>query len=243
MPASPATPPRAGSARLDWSVPEGTDAVILELGANDMLRGVDPKVTREALEQIVRKRLKARGIEVLLSGMRAAPNLGRGLQRAIRAIYPELAATYGLRLLSVLPRRRRRADSKLESARRPASERGRRSSDDRCMRKSRSAAERARSSCWTSASGTIARPRSADLMIGLSSMPPASFHRSRDPADVGQSLSMLRGGLPGARWIDPENYHVTLALHRRRRRRHRARSRFDARPGAARRRSSCGSTG
>ena len=85
-----------GLARLDWSVPQGTDAVILELGANDMLRGVDPAVTRAALETIVR-RLKARGIEVLLSGMLAAPNLGAGLSRASStAIYPELAAAHDL---------------------------------------------------------------------------------------------------------------------------------------------------
>jgi acyl-CoA thioesterase-1 len=80
-----------GLARLDWSVPAGTDAVILELGANDMLRGFDPKVTREALSEIVR-RLKARNIEVLLCGMRAAPNLGPDYVQAFDAIYPELAA-------------------------------------------------------------------------------------------------------------------------------------------------------
>ena len=80
-----------GLARLDWSVPAGTDAVILELGANDMLRGFNPKVTREALSEIVR-RLKARNIEVLLCGMRAAPNLGPDFVRAFDAIYPELAA-------------------------------------------------------------------------------------------------------------------------------------------------------
>jgi acyl-CoA thioesterase-1 len=79
-----------GLARLDWSVPEGTDAVILELGANDMLRGIDPKVTRAALAEIVR-RLKARHIEVLLCGMRAAPNLGPDYGRAFDAIYPDLA--------------------------------------------------------------------------------------------------------------------------------------------------------
>jgi len=54
-----------GLARLDWSVPQGTDAVIVELGANDALRGTDPKVTREALSDIVTK-LKARKIAVLL---------------------------------------------------------------------------------------------------------------------------------------------------------------------------------
>jgi acyl-CoA thioesterase-1 len=84
-----------GLARLDWSVPEGTDAVILELGANDMLRGVDPKVTRKALEGIV-ARLKARHIAVLLCGMQAQRNLGPDYARAFDAIYPELAAANGL---------------------------------------------------------------------------------------------------------------------------------------------------
>jgi acyl-CoA thioesterase I len=80
-----------GLARLDWSVPEGTDAVIVELGANDMLRGIDPKVTRAALEEIVR-RLKTRHILVLLAGMRAAPNLGPDYGRAFELIYSDLAA-------------------------------------------------------------------------------------------------------------------------------------------------------
>jgi acyl-CoA thioesterase-1 len=84
-----------GLARLDWSVPDGTDAVILELGANDMLRAVDPKVTREALTEIVR-RLKARRIEVLLCGMLASRNLGADYARAFDPIYPELAAANGL---------------------------------------------------------------------------------------------------------------------------------------------------
>jgi acyl-CoA thioesterase I len=80
-----------GLARLDWSVPEGTDAVIVELGANDTLRGIDPKVTRQALEEIVR-RLRGRGIAVLLAGMRAAPNLGPDYGRDFEAIYSDLAA-------------------------------------------------------------------------------------------------------------------------------------------------------
>jgi acyl-CoA thioesterase-1 len=86
-----------GLARLDWSVPDGTDAVILELGANDMLRAVDPKVTREALTGIVR-RLKARGIEVLLCGMLAPRNLGPDYTQAFDSIYPDLAAANGLLL-------------------------------------------------------------------------------------------------------------------------------------------------
>ena len=84
-----------GLARLDWSVPEGTDAVILELGANDMLRGIDPKLTRQALEEIVR-RLSARGVPVLLVGMRAAANLGNDYRRAFEALYSDLAGRYDL---------------------------------------------------------------------------------------------------------------------------------------------------
>jgi acyl-CoA thioesterase-1 len=81
-----------GLARLDWSVPEGTEAVILELGANDMLRGLDPQVTRKALQEILR-RLNERHIEVLLCGMLAAPNLGADYSRAFNGIFPDLAAT------------------------------------------------------------------------------------------------------------------------------------------------------
>lgn len=86
-----------GLARLDWSVPPGTDAVILELGANDMLRGIDPKVTREALDGILR-RLTDRHIAVMLCGMRAAPNLGPDYGQAFDRIYPDLAAKYGVML-------------------------------------------------------------------------------------------------------------------------------------------------
>jgi acyl-CoA thioesterase I len=81
----------AGLARLDWSVPEGTDAVIVELGANDMLLGIDPKVTRAALTEIER-RLTGRNIVVLLAGMRAAPNLGLEYGREFEAIFSDLAA-------------------------------------------------------------------------------------------------------------------------------------------------------
>ncbi len=90
-----------GLGRLDWSVPDGTEAVILGLGANDMLRGVEPAVTRKALETIV-ERLKARGIEVLLAGMLAAPNYGPEYGRAFNPIYPELAEKHGLLLYPFL---------------------------------------------------------------------------------------------------------------------------------------------
>jgi acyl-CoA thioesterase-1 len=79
-----------GLARLDWSVPEGTEAVIVELGANDALRGIDPQVTRKALTEIV-ERLNKRGIEVLLCGMRAPPNMGTAYASAFEAIFTDLA--------------------------------------------------------------------------------------------------------------------------------------------------------
>ena len=84
-----------GLDRLDWSVPDGTDGVILELGANDMLRGIDPAVPRKALDAII-GRLTARGIPVLLAGMRASANLGPDYIARFDAIYPDLARQYGL---------------------------------------------------------------------------------------------------------------------------------------------------
>ena len=85
--------PSGGLARLDWSVPDGTDAVILELGANDGLRGIDPKVTRAALDGILR-RLKERRIAVLFTGMRAPRNMGPAYVQAFDAIFPQLAAAH-----------------------------------------------------------------------------------------------------------------------------------------------------
>jgi acyl-CoA thioesterase I len=83
-----------GLARFDWSVPEGTDAVILELGANDALRGFDPKTTRGALDALLR-RLRERHISVLLCGMLAPRNMGTEYGTAFDAIYPDLAREYG----------------------------------------------------------------------------------------------------------------------------------------------------
>jgi len=83
-----------GLARLDWSVPDGTDAVILELGANDALRGLDPARARANLNEILR-RLAGRHIPVLLAGMRAPPNMGADYAKAFDSIYPDLAAAYG----------------------------------------------------------------------------------------------------------------------------------------------------
>jgi acyl-CoA thioesterase-1 len=86
-----------GLARLDWSVPDGTQLVILELGANDMLRGVAPDIAGKNLDEMMGK-LKQRNIAVLLAGMRAAPNLGADYQTTFDAIFPDLAAKYGVPL-------------------------------------------------------------------------------------------------------------------------------------------------
>jgi len=85
----------AGLDRLDWSVADGTDGVIVELGANDMLRGLDPAVPREAIEAIV-GRLKARGIPVMLAGMYASRNLGKAYVERFDGLYTEIAKEHGL---------------------------------------------------------------------------------------------------------------------------------------------------
>ena len=81
---------QAGLERLDWSVPDGTQGVILELGANDMLRGLDPKTTATTLQTII-DRLRARNIKVFLAGMMAAPSLGPEYGERFNAIFPALA--------------------------------------------------------------------------------------------------------------------------------------------------------
>ncbi|TIW76318.1 MAG: arylesterase, partial [Mesorhizobium sp.] len=74
-----------------------TRLVILELGANDMLRGLSPDIAEKNLDAMLGK-LKQRNIAVLLAGMRAAPNLGADYQKAFDAIYPRLAEKYGVPL-------------------------------------------------------------------------------------------------------------------------------------------------
>lgn len=86
-----------GLARLEWSVPADADIVIVELGANDALRGVDPALTKRSLSEIVAK-LKERGQTVLLAGMLAPRNLGDGYAKKFDAIYPALAAEFGVAL-------------------------------------------------------------------------------------------------------------------------------------------------
>lgn len=82
-----------GLSRLDWSVPDTADLVIVELGANDALRGIAPEITRKNLDEILR-RLTERGQKVVFAGMLAPPNMGADYGRTFNAIYPELAKKY-----------------------------------------------------------------------------------------------------------------------------------------------------
>lgn len=87
----------AGRQRLAWvlnGLGAKPDLVIIELGGNDMLRGIAPAETRANLDAILAE-LKRRGIPVLIAGMLAAPNMGQEYARAFNAIFPALAKTYG----------------------------------------------------------------------------------------------------------------------------------------------------
>lgn len=86
-----------GLERLDWAVGEGVDGVILALGANDMLRGLDPVATEKALGQII-QRVQDRGMRVLLVGMRATPSMGPEYVARFDAIYARLAERHGVSL-------------------------------------------------------------------------------------------------------------------------------------------------
>jgi acyl-CoA thioesterase-1 len=83
-----------GLSRLDWAVQGEPDLVIVALGGNDGLRGIDPADTRRNMDRIV-GRLTERGIPVLVAGMQAPPNMGGDYARAFNAIFPEVAEAHG----------------------------------------------------------------------------------------------------------------------------------------------------
>jgi len=83
-----------GLARLDWALDDSVKAVIVELGANDALRGLPPAQAEAALDQIL-TRLEARHVPVMITGMRAPPNLGPDYAAAFDPIYRRLAAKHG----------------------------------------------------------------------------------------------------------------------------------------------------
>lgn len=82
-----------GLSRLDWALADNPTHVLVELGANDGLRGLDPAMSERNLQQIIEK-LQDAGVEVMLAGMYAPPNLGREYGEAFNGIYPRLAAEY-----------------------------------------------------------------------------------------------------------------------------------------------------
>jgi acyl-CoA thioesterase-1 len=86
-----------GRARLDWTLADEPTHVIVELGANDALRGIDPAMTRENLDAIV-TRLREDGIRVMLAGMYAPPNWGKDYENVFRSIYPDLARKHRVAL-------------------------------------------------------------------------------------------------------------------------------------------------
>jgi acyl-CoA thioesterase I len=86
-----------GAARLSWALNEDVDAVLVELGANDALRGLPPDQAKAALSEIL-KTLKQRNLPTLILGMRAPPNLGPDYGKAFDAIFPDLAAAHGAAL-------------------------------------------------------------------------------------------------------------------------------------------------
>ena len=81
--------------RLDWALPDDADAVIVELGGNDALQGLPPEGTKAALAKLIEK-IQAKGLPVLLAGMEAPRNMGKEYVEALGAIYPDLAAQYGV---------------------------------------------------------------------------------------------------------------------------------------------------
>lgn len=87
----------AGLARLDWSLPDDASAVIIELGGNDALQGLDPAATKAVLETIITQ-VQARGLPILLTGMQAPRNMGKDYVEAFGAIYGDLAARYDVLL-------------------------------------------------------------------------------------------------------------------------------------------------
>jgi acyl-CoA thioesterase I len=87
-----------GLARLDWSVPDGTNLVILELGGNDALRGIAPEITAQNLDAMITG-LNNRNIKIVLAGMLSPPNMGKDYEAKFNAIYPDLAKKYALPLI------------------------------------------------------------------------------------------------------------------------------------------------
>ena len=205
-----------GLARLDWSVPEGTDAVILELGANDMLRGFKPQVTRDALDN---DSAAPEGAPYRGSSLRHA----RGAQsrRRLRPILrdrsiPELAAKYGVLLYPFFldgvagDRSLNQHDGLHPDCRGRGHDRRRYSAESGGTHRPRSRGASVLKGCTSRAISACCACCDSPTRSWAVCVMPRLFTGLEIPRHVGESLAMMRGGLPGARWIDPENYHLTL---------------------------------
>jgi acyl-CoA thioesterase I len=87
-----------GLERLDWSVPDGTKLVVLELGGNDALRGISPGITRDNLDKMI-VRLKERGIAIVLAGMLAPPSMGKDYETGFNSIFADLSQKHQIPLI------------------------------------------------------------------------------------------------------------------------------------------------
>ena len=90
-----------GVSRIDWALADKPQIMILALGGNDMLRGLDPNATRANLEKIIAK-AQAAGVDIVLAGMLAPPNLGADYKNAFDAVFPELAKAHNLLFMPFL---------------------------------------------------------------------------------------------------------------------------------------------
>ncbi|HMQ61675.1 MAG TPA: arylesterase [Flavilitoribacter sp.] len=92
-----------GNERVDWVLDQGVDIFVLELGGNDGLRGIDPKVSYQNLVSIIEKVKKAAPeAKIILAGMEAPPNMGKTYTDEFRSIYPRLAKEFDVRLIPFL---------------------------------------------------------------------------------------------------------------------------------------------
>lgn len=85
---------QGGLARIEWAIADDIDGVIVELGGNDLLRGIDPRVTGQNLDGILAV-IAAKGLPMILAGLPAPPNYGEDYRRAFKAVYRDVAAEHG----------------------------------------------------------------------------------------------------------------------------------------------------
>ena len=184
-----------GLERVAWAVPERTDAVILELGANDALRGLDPGRAKANLEKIITT-IKAGGAEVLLAGMLAPRNMGEDYVRRFNAIYPDLAKKHGLILYPFfLDGVALNGDLNLGDGIHP---------------NPKGVAEITKRILPSGGRADDAGAGEANRRVRRVKHMPRLFTALEIPEMLRTRLSLMRAPLNGAKWVDAENMHITL---------------------------------